>query len=199
MQAQTALTASIVSIYNLSLARLGGHQLGRINSPYEDSTEASLCNNLYPHIRDLSLSSYAWNFARKKETLAIVESSIVNAEYPFCFKLPADCLRPICLEGHNQDNQPTPFIIRERDLLTGSNPAVLEYIARIEDPNLWTMSFKNAVAWGLASELATALTNDINKQMRYLEFYHRSLADAFSSERNTEKPAKLPNPWLEAR
>ncbi len=189
---------STVELYNVALARLGGNQLGRINTPYEDSTEAALCDILFPHAVDLALAALPWNFATRRVALAL-QKEHAGGEYPFRYALPVDCLSPIRLEGCGDGGFPPVHVIEGRSLLCAQNPATLVYVARLLDVTSWPPAFSDAVAWLLAAELATSLINDGRRQQFYLQKYEQALLEARAVELRQQRFNRPSGPWLEAR
>ena len=108
---------STVAIYNTALARLGGHQLERVNSPDDDGAAATLCRTLFPHAVDMTLASADWSFATRRAALAR-KADAGPTDYPFRYGLPSDCLNPLRLEGEIRDHCPPNYIIEGNDLLT---------------------------------------------------------------------------------
>ncbi len=189
---------SMVSICNVALARLGGNQLERINSPDEGGAAATLCRTLFPHVTALALAYHPWAFATKRATLALKETD-VEGNYPLRFSLPEDCLLPVRLTGEIEDHAPTPHVVEGDDLLTSANPAVLLYVARQEDTSVWPVFFADAVAWGMAAELATSLINDPRRQQWYGDAFQRALADASGRDLAGQRMRRNRCPWLESR
>ena len=188
---------SLVSLFNTALARLGGSQLEHVSSPDESGATAALCRNLFPHVADLALSAFPWSFARRRASLALKGEGI--AKYPQRYSLPADCLRPIAVTGEIADHAPTPYLVEGRDLLTAPDPAELVYIARNHDPSFWPAAFADAVAWGLAAELATSLVNDAGRQRWYADQFQRALQEASGQDQARQRFAQNICPWLESR
>ncbi len=188
---------SYVSVCNTALARLGGDQLGRFNSPDEDGAIPTLCRTLFPQTADFALAGFPWSFARKRAFLALTGEG--PAGYVLRYALPADCLRPIEIVGGGANSAPVPYILEGRDLLTGQAAAQLAYVARLHDPALWPPAFADAVAWGLAVELSTALINDPRRQQWYAERFQRSLADASGADMAMQRPGREECPWLKGR
>ncbi len=188
---------SYVSVCNTALARLGGDQLGRFNSPDEDGAIPTLCRTLFPQTVDFCLAWFPWSFARKRVFLALKGDG--SEAYALRYALPADCLRPVEIVGEIKDHAPVPYVIEGADLLTAQADAQLVYVARLHDPACWTPIFADAVAWGLAAELSTPLINDPRRQQVYAEHFQRALADASGADMAMQRPDRHICPWLEER
>lgn len=204
---------SKVDIYNIALGRLGGNQFERVNTPEEEGTVATLCHTFYPHALDKALAHSEWSFARKTVVLAPKADDMPNPDYPYRYGIPTDCIRPIYLRGESKGATGRdccqeydyrvpfdyPYIIDGSDLLTTLSPAVLTYVRRVEDPVSWPPMFGDAVAYMLASELATAYVNDPQRQQMFLEMAERRLDEAAAIELNSQRRHRVSFPWVMAR
>ena len=194
---------STIDVYNTALARLGGNQFNRENSPDGDGTEATLCRTLFPHALDISLAHSEWGFAKRTVALALkADFAPENPDYPFRYALPADCVRPMRLQregGGGSVTEDIPYEIDGQDIVAAVSPAVLVYVRRASDPATWPPAFADAVAWALASELATALVNDPNRQQFYGEQARRALIHAAAIERNSQRALRKASPWVASR
>ncbi len=188
---------SLISIYNMALARLGGNQFDRLNTPDEENAVATLCRTLYPHVLEMALAHSEWAFARKSARLALKPEQEPDPYAPFRHALPADCIRPV--ELRDAGEAPVPFAISGRDVLSAVADASLSYVARLDDPSAWPPAFADAVAWGLAAELSTALVNDARRQQAYTQQARQALDYAAAVERNSQKPRRPASPWLASR
>ncbi len=178
---------STVQLFNIALARLGGEQLDSRISPQEPDALGRLCQNLFSHVLDISLAAHAWSFARASAALARL------APRDGAFALPADCLRPLRLE----DGQ--AFQIQGQSLVCSCPCPVLVYVRRVTEPKLWPASFADALAWGLAAELASAKNNDNRKQQWAMQNYELSLSRAIARDCAKNSQARPLSPWACAR
>ena len=67
--------ASEVDVCNMALAHIGAESQVASIAPPDGSVEAGYCARFYPTARRVALESEAWTFAKKRETLAAVEST----------------------------------------------------------------------------------------------------------------------------
>ena len=188
-----AVNPSTMGVCNLALAFLGGEQLASVEAPWEDSALGVLCLNHFPGVLDLALEAHDWSFARARVVLAEKEEPRPRPGYGRRYGLPADCLRPVGLGGGG------PFILEGRDLLTDESPVELLYIRRVDDPRAWPPAFRTAVAWGLASVLATARLNDIRKRDLCQQQFNLFLSEAMARDNNMQEPVRELSPWELAR
>ena len=189
---------SKVSICNLALSRISGHQLDEINGLDEESQAARLCKNSLPFVVETALSYFAWNFATKQVRLALTLSNVGTDGYSFRYALPADCLRFLRLAGGSV-GYPPPCAVQGNDILTDVEHAELIYIANTDTTNMWPPRFASAVAWGLAAELSTSLINDIRRQQFCQQQYALELDQAKADDLNANTPRKTIDNWEAAR
>ncbi|MDR1242320.1 MAG: hypothetical protein LBM00_06025 [Deltaproteobacteria bacterium] len=191
---------STIALFNLAIARLGGEQIPLNISPQEHDATGDLCQNLFPHVLDLALSAHQWSFAKKRVRLALPEvKEAVSGEYALMYKLPADCGRVCYLEGFEGPNRRPAYVIEGDRLLTGREAAELVYIARASDPRLWPPAFADALAWGLAGELAAARINDSRKQSWCYQNYKQALSEAIAQDQSGQNRLRPVSAWNAAR
>lgn len=191
---------STVHLYNTALARLGGEQLSPNISALEQDSLGQICENLFAHILDVTLAAYAWSFATRRKTLAEPASEDGGHPlYPHAFDLPADCVKPLRLEGYAGVNRSPAYVIEGRTIHCGERPAVLAYVARVKDPRLWPPLFADALAWAMAAELAAAKNNDPQKQQWCWQNYRIALADAVALDQRDQNPHRKKSEWNAAR
>jgi hypothetical protein len=191
---------STIHLFNTALARLGGEQLPLGRSPRESGTAGQICENLFPHVLDMTLAAHTWSFARQRVDLAALpEAKPGNPEYRTAYALPADCVKPERLEGCAGVNRHPAYVIEGRNILANEGQAVLVYISRVDEPALWPPYFADALAWGLAGELASARINDSQKQQWCLQNYKIALAEAIARDQAQQNPLPARSAWNEAR
>lgn len=190
---------STVQLFNTAMARLGGEQLDRRISPQEKDTLGALCENLFPHVLDLTLGAHAWSFAERRTSLALVRPEQDDADYPYAYAMPSDCVRALRLEGSGGLNRSPAYII-EGDMLRATVPeASLLYVRRITDPRRWPPSFADALAWAMAAELASAKNNDSHKQQWAMQNYELTLERAIARDCAGQNRFQPVSAWKAAR
>lgn len=192
---------STVQLYNTALARLGGEQLSASISSLEQDTLGQICENLFPHVLDTTLASYAWAFATRRKALAapVLEAEDINDEFPHAFELPTDCVKPLRLEGYAGVNRTPHYVIEGSTIRCAMANAVLVYVSRVKDPKMWPPYFADALAWALAGELAPAKNNDPQKQQWCYQNHRIAIADAVSLEQRNQNPRRKRSEWTAAR
>ena len=185
------MARSVVDVYNLALAHLGGGQLEILADEGEASYPAKLCRNLFPGVLDYCLSVHPWSFALRRRDLPFAERG------PPWRPLPADCLRPVRIEDGTFEGA---FFDREGDeIRTDQEPATLVYVARTAEPGRWPAPFAEALAWGLASVLASSMNNDAKRQQLAMESARLALASAIAADLGSRRPERPKGMWMRSR
>jgi hypothetical protein len=190
---------STIHLYNTALGRLGGEQLPLGRSPREGGATGQLCENLFPHVLDLTLAAHAWSFATKRVELALLDPADPNPAYRLAYALPSDCLKPLRLEGYGGWNLSPSYVLEGRTLRCNTDYATLVYAAREAEPLRWPPFFADALAWALAGEVASARINDSQKQQWCLQNYRIALAEAIARDQAAQNPAPPGSAWNGSR
>ena len=160
---------SAVQICNYALGAIGHGSL--ITELEEESTAARWCNLFYERDRVSLLEDHDWSFARKTVKLVEVDASVPWWDY--AYQTPGDVLKAIRLVDQSWKRQEdTRRIDYERALVTISGDdlnvirtdlagAWLTYTKDITDPARYPQSFVDALAYRLASSIATPMTGDM--------------------------------------
>jgi hypothetical protein len=143
---------------------------------FDDQTkEADLCRRNYQQIVDRCLAKFNFSFARKDEliTNSYLVSDVVSIPYKYTYKIPSDVMNILYLERYSKskdetinnkdtikfnfrvvkiNNVPTRCIVTNIEA-----PFVIQYQAFIDDPNLFSVQFTEAVEYMLGARLASAL------------------------------------------
>lgn len=197
------MATSEVSICNTALAFL---KVQTIESLDEASNPARLCRTLYPRRRDLTLREYPWGFARRIVALAPVPEEVPGWSHVYSY--PADCLYALELtgEGAVRGAEPLRFLVaaspdlRDRRILATIPRARLEYTARVEDPTLYDPAFTEALARGLAADLAFPLTGDGQAAEAHMAQHMRALEGAKGVDAaENKRPVEPSRRYLQAR
>ena len=183
--------ASEIEICNRALIKLGEKT---ILSLTDDSKAARTCNILYEPTRDYVLRSHPWNFAIKRVELARNTLDPVY-DYSYSYELPTDCLRVLIPSREIWD-----YSIEGSTLVTDYPNAMLKYISRVVDPNLFDASFREALACKIAAESATTLTDNDARHKAMVQLYQMAIADAKSVNAMEKGPQWITSEqWLDSR
>jgi len=165
---------SEVDLLNDALSQIGASPIVSID---DGSVSANHCQRLYPALRDALIRSHHWNWAMTRVELAQDAIPPVT-EFAFSYTLPADCLKIVEFAGSNlrtPDSIPLLdthgvflYKVEGRKLVTDYGTALIVYLARVTNPDLWDPLFYQVVATWLASKLASAIIKDDRKSSELL-------------------------------
>jgi len=104
----------------------------------------------------------------------------LDEEYKWVYDLPTDFLHALYVTvfARPLKDDPKPFEVRGGKLYTNEEQACLKFIKDITDTTLWDMHFANALAWLLASEFASVLTGNLQRQEQMMQKYAEVVATA---------------------
>lgn len=147
-----------------------------------DSTEAEQCNRFYGVTRDQVLRDFPWPFAVYYRALGLVQEE-PNDDWDYSYRYPTDCMRALrIVDGNRIQTTRIPFELTHDDngklILTDQDEAVLRFIRRITDPEVYDPSFVEALAWRLGSKLAIPLARSTKERDYAFERYRLELSTA---------------------
>ena len=209
------MATSDTAICNLALSRLGHYS---ISSLTEGTVTGDRCNLHYAMTRDALLRAHPWNFAIRRQTLAL-DSVIPNHEFNYRHALP---INPYCLKvlrtdweangysgtavygfaGHNGGlDGGVPYRIEGRFLLCNETVVKIEYISRIDDVAQFDDLFTDLFAQRLAAEMCMAFTDNQSMSKGLWEVYTAKLSEARSMDAQEGTPRDVVDlsTWLIAR
>lgn len=166
---------SAISICSDALLLLGAKP---ISSFTEGTDESSICDSLYPAIKDQALVNYKWTFNFKKTQLARLVTTPTN-EYRYEYQLPSDRLSaPYAVYANNAINGNTiiNYRIMGDKLLTNEEIIYIDYQASVpeaEMPVWFVQLLKYLMAW----HLSVPITDQVDKAQ-----YWQSVATGSPSE-----------------
>ena len=193
------MAISDASICNIALRRIGVTQ--SISALTDSSLEAQACNSVFLHVRENLLSLAAWPFAQTRATLALLTDNSADpvGGWSYVYALPSDCLYATRVWSGQRvptQAQRMPFVLEydstSRKVLlcdletTTDDPVTLEYVKNITDPTLFPATFRDALVWALASELAMALSVDDSRAMRAKQAAEFALSRAMAGAYNEQ-------------
>ena len=208
--------ATEVIICNMALSRIAVSRT--INDLAENSQESDTCALFYGQCREEVLRSFAWPFATRHATLALVSENAAAYDWTYAYRRPAACSRILVIrpaQGYNlaPSNDlgyyPTPYLGPAYDrgepyevagddqgwlILTNTPEARITYTADITDASRFAADFASALAWKLASEIAGPLAQSsaiASNAMRGYEMAIKTAKDGAAAE-------QYRGPWPEA-
>lgn len=183
-----------VTICNMALMAAG---IPSITSFDEENNNAKLCRSFYPVLRDRVLRDHTWSFATAYYKLPQLSEESSDPEYGIVCGLPVDVIRVVRLTDDS------PYKRIGNKILVTHHPVTLEYIRRVEDPNLYDAAFVEALQNLLSSEIVLSSSRDIQQAQYFRNEYERKLAVARSidSSENSDahQPAGKESSFLAAR
>jgi hypothetical protein len=143
---------SALSICSDSLLMLGAKPISSFN---EGTDEASVCDALYPNIRDQALMIYPWSFSFKKVQLARLVTTPTN-EFKYEYQMPSDRIgAPRAVYNSNAvDTYPIQaYRIMGSKLLTNEESIYVDYqysVTESELPVWFVQLLKYLTAWHIS-------------------------------------------------
>lgn len=215
--------ASVVDIYNLALGRIGTDKsVATIN---ENTKEQRLCTRFYPQCRDEVLEAGAWPFAVKYKPLALLGTTGQIGGWAFEYDKPEDCLRILevtperdvgsaithwcgCTGPWESNLRANAQPYRQALGQTGNTVSVLSnvegayiiYVARIDNPSVFSPLMVSCIADRLAMELSMPMSADPRYLQMCLTRYNNSFMIAAGTQYEQEKPSpEAEAPGIRAR
>ena len=144
-----------VSICSDALLLIGAKAISSFN---DGTDESSVCDRLYPDIRDSTLSMYPWSFSMKKVQLAQLITTPTTV-WRYEYQLPGDKLsNPRAV--YNSANMGSPvqkdWEIQGDKLLTNLTSVYIDYQFSVPEyalPQYFVQLLKYMVAWHIAETI----------------------------------------------
>lgn len=188
---------SEVAICNAALAKVSNN---RISSLTEGSSAGDLCNEMYGRIRDRLLRRHIWNFNKRRAKLARLAEP-PEFGWAHAHALPADWLRNVSVHADASGRAGTQsYQVEGRRILSDHADLWLVYGARVTDPNQFDESFRAALAYALAVELAVPLAKSATLRDRLADAFESQVLEAQTIDGQDDPPQTLPDPgWTAVR
>jgi len=161
--------ASVIQICNSALNQLGASSITALT---ENSKNARLCNERYETVRDAVFRSHPWNCLIKRVQLA-QDTDTPAWGFTYQYTLPSDCLRVLQIKDYDAD-----YKIEGRKLLINVSEVYLLYLAQITDVNELDVLLRETISAGIASDIAYAITSNLQVAKLMTEKYGLKLAEA---------------------
>lgn len=178
--------ASEIDISNRALALLGQKPIASFADP---NNVAEQCAQLYPAARDKCLEDRKWSFALSRDILAPL---VITPKFGYAnqFQVPSDCLILRSVDGPDQNG--TLHWVREGDkILSDAGEIYITYSKSIENPDLYTNGFVEALTFKLASDLAMPITESKTMRDTYEQDYYRKISEAGSTDGGQGRQERL--------
>ncbi|MEO1029607.1 MAG: hypothetical protein AAFX02_11200 [Pseudomonadota bacterium] len=183
------MSASDVAICNLALGHIGHSTV--ISSLDEQSHAALRCRLVYAKCRDTLLETRDWSFARRFTALASGGDAPDYWEHSYVY--PTDCLKIRWLFDKDFDRQKdsrVPYqVALDKDGLTrlvwtNLERAQARYTASVINASLFPASFRDALAYAVAKEIAYPLTTDHSIRSQIFQAYQLAMSKAAELDGN---------------
>lgn len=187
---------SVVGICNAALTDLGGNPIVSLYPPSGEpsTTEQKLCQAHYEPSRDVVLEAGDWSFARTQRQLPASEISPPYGEGTM-FLVPPDCIRVITVSQDAQDLNLLSWRIQQeggsRYIVARTGIAYVNFVARIEDPTLFSPMFADTVSARMAYMMAIALTQSRTLRDENRKIYEAKLDDARANDGLQGRPRNI--------
>jgi hypothetical protein len=191
--------SAIVDICNMALRHIGQKPITTLS---DDTENARLCNQFFNTCRDAVLRGVSWNFATIVDSLVQLPNESVTG-WSYVYSIPATCLyirkvycddtcvfqQPIFPTTPNfltptTNPRPQPYkVVYDSNIsamviVANIQPAYIEYTARIIDPSFYDPLFIEALAYKLASQLASPLCGDPEEAKEMVQYYLAAISEA---------------------
>ncbi len=188
--------ASVIGICNSGLIKLGA---STIMSLTEGTKNANLCNEQFAKLRDEVLRGHNWNFAIARAKLAQL-STAPAFQFDHAYQLPADWLRGVSVHDNEAGQGAVAYRIEGRTLLSDADTIYLRYVRRVTDPNEMDATFREALAWKIASDLAVPITQSSTVLNEMRDGFRTALIKARSVDAFEDFADEMPeSDWITAR
>lgn len=174
--------ADDITICNMALYRTGvSSTIANLDEP---SKEARLLKTFFAPIRDFVLRDVDWNFARKRQVLALLTGT-PPTNWTYAYAMPDDCLniQSLVIRGTRvpASKDRIPYEVQGRSILTDQDNAELIYTYRCTDMSLWDPQAVSALAWALVPEIAMGLVIKTDAAQAGQRAYNQVLSDAVAA------------------
>lgn len=185
------MATSAVAIGNMAL----GHVASRvtIESFTEQSAEAGQVNLWYDISRLQTLEAFNWNFARRRQALALHSDDPPLALWSFRYSVPSDVVVMREIENPlGKTADAIPFQIEQnasgtgKTLLTNAEDAVAVYTFDLEDPSMFSPHFIQMLSLKLGSNIAFSMSGKRQMRIDLLQWYNALLLEAPAYNFNEE-------------
>ena len=176
--------ASKTQIANRALSKLGQPRVSNIETT--DTKPARIISGMYDSVRDALLSSYPWNFAVKRTTLA-PDAVAPSWGWTNAYTPPADFLSIYRVKFNSTsgvtvgklDTTGPPYEFEGGKILTDYGTTLfLQYIAKITNTGEYSATFNEAFSSLMAYEAAEEITQSNTKKEAALRDFNIAIDTA---------------------
>jgi hypothetical protein len=194
---------SETAICQLATAHLRAGTIGSID---DNSIAATHCKLFYETLRDVVLEGSNWGFARKVKPLQLLSETEFG--WTYAYQYPSDCLRVNKLMINYETSAQDDVVycisnINGAKVILSNEPGLrISYRSRVTNTDLFPASFKMALSYLIASEIAVAVIG-VKEGERLkkisLNMYASYLGSASENDANEEQNLPQESEYVTAR
>ena len=162
------------TICNLALAKIGDIAILSLDDP---TPEARFSKLFYEPTTQELLRLNNWNWATSHAKLSPISPAPLY-DWTYAFGLPVDFGRMLIFNSFAPTMPVTQYQIVGNQLYTDESTAVISYIQKIVDENLFDALFVEALVLRLASKLARPLAGSLDIERNLNGQFEKALAEA---------------------
>ncbi len=162
------------TICNLALAKVGDLAITSLDDP---TPEGRFCKLFYTPTEQEVFRLHDWNWATSFAKLSQIAPDPEFA-WKYAFGLPTDFVRLLTFNAFEPAMPVNPYQIVGDQLYTDESTAVISYIRKVEDPNLFDPLFVEALVKRLGAKLARPLAGSLDIEKMLNAEYDKALAEA---------------------
>lgn len=168
---------TVTDICNLALSYIGK---GSIADLEQDTENARVCKRHYDNRRRQLLRLYSWGFAQGTTKLALLDRKFPGWDYAYAYPLKCMAVRVIYNEGTEKikewEHSKYKIFMADEDvrvICCNVKEAYMDYTYDNNQTEVYPPDFIEALARGLASDIAMSLTGSsaiAQEQLQYMQF-----------------------------
>ncbi len=163
-------------VCNMALGYIGKQAIVTLD---EHNSNAITCKLYYDVCRRKILRSFEWNFARKQEQLAVIDSD--RKGWKYVYNYPEDCLLAYRIFNQNVANADFNIVSVNENVkgIAAQTPnAWIDYLCDIKDLSIFPEDLIIAFARLLASNVAVSLAGSSSTSAEQYAQYKEALKEA---------------------
>lgn len=197
-------TIDQVTICNMALTNIGASTIEAID---EGSPASNACQTWYAYSRLQALEVQDWNFARRRQTLTLIEEDPVEGIWLYRYQYPSDCVFFRRIQNPLGDYvDPIPFEVEvdsdlnAKSILTNQETPQGVYTFDQTVTSIYSPLFVSLLSFALASNIAYTLTGKQEMRKTMVELFNgiaKSAPAANANEQMAEAPPDTE--WITGR
>lgn len=182
------MSVSKIGICNIALAMLGAES---IRSFDENNKRARMSDVFFDSTRDYLLTKFDWPFARKLAELQPLDADTMGVTVPlgyYLYQLPYDCKTPRDVLPSGSRNEwsimSNMLYCRRPPEELDECPLILKYTRVVSDTTVYSDTFVNLLALGIAVKMSPAITQDKPLTAALMDQFNVEQLNAWESDAN---------------